>query len=140
MNGSFFAQGLLVAGAALLLGRWSIPGAFARVCLLASALGLMWIAYAPADRNLMLHIWAARWYFGAGALGMLAWGLAHAGQRRASLAAGCIAALGDLLLAYGPAPLVGLLGTGTVERIAAYPLPLWLGYMGWSALHSGRSR
>ncbi len=140
MNGSFFVQGLLICGAVLLgWGKRPFAGMLPRGCLLVAALGIMLVAYAPADRNLMLHIWAARWYFGAGALGMLLWGFVYAGQRRAALAAGGVAVLGDFLLACGPAPLVAFLGAGTVERLAAYPLPLWLAYTGWAALRSPNS-
>ncbi len=137
MNASFFAQALLIAGAALLLPRRLAPGV-PRAALLLAALGLAVVALAPADVNSNLHISGARLHFAAGSLGLLLWGAPGMFRSRARAVAGaalCAAAVaiaGDMLLIVASGPIVNLLGPGTVERMAAYPLPLWLAFTGFS--------
>jgi hypothetical membrane protein len=156
MNASFFLQGVLIAGGAMLLPRSSFP-VFPRVFLLLSALGVMLVAMMPSDVNMNLHVQGANFHFGFGSLAMLFSGVLLLRQWRgatskadrivlareakaAFLAAGA-AILGDLLIVYGSGPVDDMFGRGTVERLAAYPLPLWLAWTGWMLLRerSGRS-
>ncbi len=153
MNASFFLQGMLIAGGALLVPRRAVPGLLGvvpRVFLLLSALGVMVVAAFPSDVNLNLHVTGAEFHFGFGSLAMLfsagallaRWRrstskldrLVYAQQAKVTLLAATVAILGDLLIVYGSGPLDDALGRGTVERLAAYPLPLWLAWLGWTAL------
>lgn len=149
MNASFATQGVLIAGGALLLRRSLLPGlsgGSACALLLLSALGVAALAYAPSDVDANLHISAARLHLACGALGMLcaAFSLRRNRARlpawtalaaQAFLACGALAALGDFLLVFG-GPAQATLGIGTVERLAAYPLPLCLAFTGALALRA----
>lgn len=148
MDGSFLLQGVLIAAGAVLLPRPVSPGApgwAARVLLLLSALGVAVVGYSPEDVDTNLHISGARLHFGCGSLAMLLWGFAsvmrHHGvpkaAQRAFFAAG-IAICGDMLLYLGSGKVNDMLGTGLVERLAAYPLPLWLAWTGWTLLRERR--
>lgn len=140
MNGSFFLQGVLIAGAALLLPRRVSPGwagLLSRLFLLFAAVGTIWIARVPEDVNMNSHITGASLYFVASTLAALFWGLSGVGRRRCAgggagvalvCAALCVA--GDLLLALGGGTLRGILGPGLIERFAAYPFILWMGWTG----------
>ncbi len=145
MNLSFFVQGVLIAGGALLLSRRESPGrlgGLARFTLLLAALGLAAVAVAPEDVDLNLHISGARTHFLAGTLGMLFWGLSlvtawhRTGSPRTALLAFAVAAFGDVLLVFENGPMSALIGGGTLERLAAYPLPLWLAWTGISLLRA----
>lgn len=147
MDGSFLLQGLLIAAGAVLLPRRVSPGALgwaSRALLLLSALGVAVVGYSPEDVDTNLHISGARLHFGCGSLAMLLWGLAITVRRHgtpgavpAFLAAG-IAIFGDILLYLGAGPIQNMLGAGLVERLAAYPLPLWLAWTGWTLLRERR--
>ncbi len=138
MNASFVAQGVLIAGAALLLPRRLAPGAWiplARVLFVAAALGVSLVGWAPADVNGNLHVAGAQLHFAASSLGMLVWGFAGRGrQARFALCAAAVAIAGDALLVLGGGPALNLFGPGVAERMAAYPLPLWLAWTGWATL------
>ncbi len=158
MDGSFFLQAILIAGGALLLPLRYSPGWTGRVSrglLLLAAFGVYDVAVAPEDVNINKHIFGAGLNFFAGALAMLFWSIALAlyehGHRRkrgpspgrsrqawVAFAAALVAGTGVRLLYHPAGPLNGFLGAGTVERLAAYPLPLWLAWMGWTVLRSGR--
>ncbi len=147
MNSSFLLQGILIAGGALLLprrvaGGWL--GGLARAALVLAALGVATVAMAPEDVDMNLHISGARVHFVAGPVGMLLWGLELvAGRRRTgqspapALIAFGIAAFGDVLTVFQNAQTAAMVGGGTIERITAYPLPLWLAWTGWSLLRAG---
>ncbi len=148
MDGSFLLQGVLIAAGAVLLPRRVSPGALgwvARVLLLLSALGVAVVGYSPEDVDTNLHISGARLHFGCGSLAMLLWGLARIMRRdgafqaagAAFLAAG-VAVCGDVLLYMGASRVNDMLGPGLVERLAAYPLPLWLAWTGWTLLRERR--
>jgi len=148
MDESFLLQGVLIAAGAMLLPRRLSPGALgwaARVLLLLSALGVAVVGYSPEDVDINLHISGARMHFGCGSLAMLLWGLGIMMQRHgtlgatqaAFLAAG-VAIFGDMLLYLGTGPVQNMLGAGLVERLAAYPLPLWLAWTGWVLLRGQR--
>ncbi len=149
MNASFVTQGVLIAAGALLLPRRLSPGAtgvLARAALIFAALGVAVVGFAPEDINLNVHIMGARTHFLASTLAMLFWGLALVFSRQktvglpralrtgspALLAFG-VAAFGDVLLVLGNAQTAAMLGGGIVERLAAYPLPLWLAWTGAAA-------
>lgn len=153
MNASFGLQGGLIAAGALLLPRRLSPGVagtLARVALVFAALGVATVGIAPEDRNMNVHLMGARTHFLLGTLAMLFWSVALPLHRRRTLAlppslrsAGpallgfAIAAFGDVLLVFGNAQTFAMLGGGTVERLAAYPLPLWLAWTGaaaWKAM------
>ncbi len=153
MNASFAAQGVLIAGGALLLRRSLLPrlsGGLACALLLLSGLGVSTLAYAPSNVDANLHLSAARLHLACGALAMLCAALAiRLNHRRlpawattvalAALVCGAVATLGDLLLVFGGSPLQSVqsvLGVGTIERLAAYPLPLWLAFAGALALRA----
>ena len=150
MNASFTLQGALIAGGALLLPRRVSPGAFgvgARVFLLLAALGMLMIGHAPEDVDANMHIFGARLHFLCGSLAMVCWGLAllrararYAAQARLALAAAAVASCGDFLLVFENSRSAALLGPGTIERIAAYPFPLWLAGMGFVLLRAFSSR
>ncbi len=151
MDGSFLLQGVLIAAGAVLLPRRVSPGALgwaARVFLLLSALGVAVVGYSPEDVDTNLHISGARLHFACGSLAMLLWGLASVVRRddapQAAQAAGAaflaagVATCGDLLLSLGSSTVNDVLSAGLVERLAAYPLPLWLAWTGWTLLRNRR--
>ena len=137
MNASFVLQGCLIAGGAALtrrvLPRGALVGAGAGLIGL-SGLGVIAVGLAPEDANPAIH------YFGAAEnlifcnLGMLALGLAMSVSQgasrliaRAGVAAGVIGLAGLACLASGH---YAGIGPGGVERVAAYPFPLWLSATG----------
>lgn len=146
MNGSFLAQGLLIAGGALLVARNTVPGWMgqaARLCLMASAAGLLLVATHPEDADTAVHLAGAKLHFVFASGAMLLWGVgcARLGWRRAAwaaLVAAVVAIFGDVVLSLaGAKGLQGAMGTGTVERLAAYPLPVWLAWTGVETLRAG---
>ncbi len=149
MDGSFLLQGLLIATGAVLLPRRLSPGAFGwavRVLLLLSALGVAIVGYSPEDVDANFHISGARLHFGCGSLAMLLWGLASVLRRHdipsamPAFLAASVAIFGDALLYLGTGSLQNMLGIGSVERLAAYPLPLWLAWTGWTLLRKRPKR
>jgi hypothetical membrane protein len=136
MNASFVLQGALIfAGSALV---WPLfPKGLARLALgliAASGLGVAIVGLAPEDV-------APGWHY-AGAAGNLLLSNAGAALIGVALMREKLAprAVGLLSLGLGLLGLVGLaalasrldlgLGAGAIERIAAYPFPLWLAGMG----------
>jgi hypothetical membrane protein len=136
MNASFVLQGGLILGGALLVRPAFPPGrlfAGALALIGASGAGVALVGLAPEDLLPKLHyLGAAENLFCCNA-GMAAMGLAML-RRSAARASGAIA------LAAGVAGLIGLgclgagldfgFGPGGVERVAAYPFPLWIAGMG----------
>ncbi|RRA47755.1 DUF998 domain-containing protein [Acidipila sp. EB88] len=163
MNSSFVLQAVLIAAGTLLLSGRFFPtwaGATARVFLLLSAVGVLLVGLFPEDANANFHVLGARMHFLLGALAMLLIAIAHrrrAGSPRharpdatwlrfqpvAGSIAASIALFGDVLIAYSNEQTAAVLGTGTIERIAAYPFPLWLALTGswtlWAVLAGGNS-
>ena len=152
MDASFLLQAVLIASGALLLPLRFSPGwlgVIARVLLLLAAFGVYDVAIAPEDVNINKHIFGAGLNFFTAALAMLFWSIALvvAGRRRApsrsrqawvAFTAALVAGIGVRLLYRPIDPVNALLGAGTVERLAAYPLPLWLAWTGWSVLRTHR--
>ena len=160
MNASFLTQGVLIAAGALLLPRRFSPGftgVLARIALVFAALGVATVGIAPEDLNMNVHLMGARAHFLASTLAMLLWGVSLVFHRRTvsrlpralqrpgpALLGFAVAAFGDVLLVFGNAHTSVVLGGGTIERLAAYPLPLWLAWTGAAAgltlLRSRQSR
>lgn len=146
MNGSFMLQGLLIFfGAVLVRKLFPIGRAFtlALALLALSGLGVLVVGIAPEDAHLQAHTSGAAVNFIAGGLGMLVLGMAMLRNSRChkttgwiSVAAGAVCLLATAGLALRGTAVWSDLhgGIGTVERFAAYPLPLWLTSMGFALL------
>lgn len=146
MNGSFMLQGLLIFFGAILLRRF-FPGArrytVALVLLAISGLGVLVVGLAPEDVHPTPHILGAAANFIGGGLGMLLVGIAILRDGSASRTMGWLSVIAGticllataMLTSRGTAMWSGLnWGVGTVERFAAYPLPMWLTGMGYVLL------
>ena len=142
MNASFVLQGLCITGGALLLSRriaGDLFGLAARLFLLISAYGVMLVGFTPEDVNRRMHIHGALFNFVGSSLGLLLLGFSFlrsgAPLKRLAgitLAAGAVSLVGDLFFIFPNPHLNAAVGAGLLERIAAYPLPLclaWLGFM-----------
>ena len=135
MNGSFIVQGVLISVGALLMRRLFPAKAGYRVALLlflASGLGVLVVGLVPEDSNAQVHRMAALVHLLAGNLAMLVIGVSMlAGAARVrfrgviTLLAGLLGLTALALLALGEKDV------GTFERMASYPLTLWLTWMGW---------
>jgi hypothetical membrane protein len=126
MNGSFVLQGFLIFFGALLLRRL-LPGI--AVALLAIAgLGVLVVGLVPEDTNARLHLQGAAANFLGGNLAIIL--LANRWKSWFTFAAGSIGLLATFALAFHGRSL----DIGTVERLAAYPLPLILSWSGWRML------
>ena len=137
MNGAFVLQGVLIVS-----GTWLLRPTFPNGAVWSSALwliggsgvGVFLVGQAPEDAFPALHSAGAVENFVSCNLGMAAIGVAMLLRRSGpkwlgaiSLGAGALGLTAVALLAAG----VDLgLGVGGVERIAAYPFPLWLAGMG----------
>jgi hypothetical membrane protein len=144
MNASFLLQGLLIFAGAVVV--WPLfPKGLARLALgliAASGVGVAVVGLAPEDA-------APGWHYLGAAENLL---LSNAGA--ALIGAALLRekrAVGLLSLGFGLLGLAGLaalavrvdlgLGAGVVERIAAYPFPLWLAGMGvWLLAGGGETR
>jgi hypothetical membrane protein len=135
MNGSFIVQGVLISVGAILMRRLFPARASYRVALLLfliSGVGVLVVGLVPEDSDAQVHRVAALVHLLGGNLAMILIGLAMiAGAARVRFR-GVITLLAGLL---GLTALV-LLGlgekdVGTFERMAAYPLTLWLTWTGW---------
>jgi hypothetical membrane protein len=140
MNGSFIVQGVLISVGAILMRRLFPAKGSYRVALLlflVSGVGVLGVGLVPEDSNAQVHRVAALAHLLAGNLAMILIGVAMvAGAARVRFR-GVITLLAGLL---GLTALV-LLGlgeknVGTFERLAAYPLTLWLTWTGWLMFHS----
>jgi hypothetical membrane protein len=140
MNGSFVVQGVLISVGAILMRRLFPAKASYRVALLlflVSGVGVLVVGLVPEDSDAQVHRLAALAHLLAGNLAMILIGVAMvAGAARVRFR-GVITLLAGLL---GLTALV-LLGlgeknVGTFERLAAYPLTLWLTWTGWLMFHA----
>jgi hypothetical membrane protein len=126
MNGSFVLQGLLIFFGAVLL-RGLLPRI--AVALLAIAgLGVLVVGLVPEDTNARLHLLGAAANFLGGNLAIIL--LAKHWKSWITFAAGSIGLLAAFALAFRGMSW----DAGTVERLAAYPLPLFLSWSGWRML------
>jgi hypothetical membrane protein len=145
MNAAFVIQGALIFAGAVVV--WPLfPKGLARVGLAlvaASGLGVAVVGFAPEDVAPGWH------YLGAGEnlllsnAGAALVGAALLRERRAPRAAGLLSLGFGLIGLAGLAGLAGRfdfgLGAGVIERIAAYPFPLWLAGMGGWLLSGGET-
>jgi hypothetical membrane protein len=143
MNGSFVLQGFLIFFGALLV-RGFFPARpfyrFALFLLAVAGVGVLVVGLVPEDADFRLHILGAVANFLGGNLAMMVLGAIRP-KSWITFAAGSGGLLAMLALAFRGSPAWAALGlhAGTVERLACYPLPLWLTWTGLRML-SGRLR
>jgi len=143
MNGSFLLQGLLIFCGTLLMRRFFPRGklfTFALFLIAIAGFGVFVVGLAPEDVNFRLHSFAAAQHFFCGNAGMAMLGIVVLSRSRSSLSRTFLWMgtlwMGTISLAMGLAGLLGMLllsqhsylgcGVGGMERIVAYPLPIWL--------------
>jgi hypothetical membrane protein len=137
MNASFVLQGVLIVVGALVVWPLFPQGTLSRLALgliAASGLGVALVGLAPEDFALAWHYLGAAenlLFCNAGAALL---GVALLREGRAPRAVGLLSVAFGVI---GLAGLAGLafgydfgLGSGGVERVAAYPFPLWIAGMG----------
>jgi hypothetical membrane protein len=132
MNASFILLGIIIlVGAALIyrafpVGRTRIVG---MVLLVLAGPGEILVGLFPENVNITPHMIGAAAQFVSGNLGIVMLGIAIAATRRQtslaifSIIMGSVGLLATLFLISGNYLSVGI---GGIERLAAYPLPLWL--------------
>jgi hypothetical membrane protein len=132
MNGSFQLQGLLIFFGTVLVRRFfpAKPVYWIALSLLAVAgVGVLLVGLVPEDEDIRWHLMGAAANFAGGNLAMILLGLASTKQwyGRITLLLGSAGLLATLALMFRSG-----LGSevGMVERLAAYPLPLWLTWTG----------
>ena len=143
MNASFLLQGALLAGGAWLLARRRPPGGLGAagfVLVGASGLGVALVGLAPEDVAPGWHYAGAAENFLTCNFGALLTGAAFLAQGRASrglalwsLLAGATGLAGVALIA---ASVDFGWGAGAIERIAAYPFPIWVASLGLRMLRT----
>jgi hypothetical membrane protein len=147
MNASFVLQGLLIVfGAVLVRGFFPTRLVYriALALLVIAGVGVLQVGMVPEDVNLRLHLLGAVANFLGGNFALTLLGLVMIRQsvceRPAmrwkswfTFALGSIGLLATLSLAFRDTPSWAALGwnAGTVERVAAYPLPVWLTWTGF---------
>lgn len=150
MNGSFVLQGFLIFFGSVLVRRMFPPRLFDRtvVFLLAIAgVGVLLVGLFPEDADFRLHMLGAVVHFLGGNIAMTLLGLmmirrsvceppATRAKGWITFVAGSIGLLATLALGLRGTPSWAASGwdAGTVERLAAYPLPLWLTWTGFLML------
>src|ERR1700693_3875716 len=140
MNGSFVVQGVLISVGAILMRRlFPAKGSYriALLLFLVSGMGVLVVGLVPEDSDAQVHRVAALVHLLAGNLAMVLMGLAMvAGAARVRFR--CVITLLAGLLGLTALVLVGLgeKNVGAFERLAAYPLTLWLTWTGWLMFHS----
>jgi hypothetical membrane protein len=129
MNASFLLLGLTMATGAVLVAA-AFRAGWARMLglllIAAAGLGVFLVGLFPENENIAVHTAGAGLNFIGGNLGMVVLGIAGSGSRRfdrASLVMGIFGLGGTILFVEGV--FLGL-GQGGMERVAAYPLTLWL--------------
>jgi hypothetical membrane protein len=132
MNASFILLGVIILVGAMLVRTTFPPGQSRAVGLMLLALagaGIIAVGLFPEDVNIMCHRLGAAAHFILGNLGMVVLGIAlWTARRRPGLAiyttvSGIVGLLATAL--FVSEHYLGL-GIGGMERLAAYPLPLWL--------------
>ena len=147
MNASFLLQGVLITFGAVLVRSYFPRGVLSGMALLsiaAAGLGILLVGLAPEDAIPRLHVFGAVVNFFCCNAGMAAMGVAMARWRRSTRN------LGVITLVVGVVGLTGVglmamrvylgLGVGGLERLIAYPFPLWLAVMGVLILASNGVR
>jgi hypothetical membrane protein len=144
MNASFLLQGLLIVFGALLV-RPSFPkrGLWAAAMRLigVAGVGVFVVGLAPEDVAPKLHFVGAVANLVCCNAGMAAMGIAMLHWKEPAYAMGLIALAAGMTGLFGFAFLaVGVylgLGVGGMERVVAYPFPLWLASVGILLLRRG---
>ncbi len=147
MNGSFVLQGLLIVfGAVLVRGLFPAKPVYriALALLVIAGVGVVEVGAVPEDVNFRLHLLGAVANFLGGNLAMilLGWvmirrsvceGMPLRLKSWITFALGSVGLLATLALAFRGTPSCAALrwNAGAVERLAAYPLPLWLTWTGF---------
>jgi len=138
MNASFILLGVIILVGAVLIRHAFPPGRTRTVGLVLLALagpGEILVGLFPENVNITPHSIGAAAHFISGNLGIVVLGITIAATRRQAPLAVCSISLGIVgLLAtalFVSGHYLGL-GIGGMERIAAYPLPLWLIVVGAS--------
>ncbi|MFE5208081.1 DUF998 domain-containing protein [Streptomyces sp. NPDC056600] len=139
MNGSFIALSVLfLAGVVLAGGLWrrGPAGLVARTALATTACGFALAGLAPADVDEPVHVLGAVLALAVGNVALFLAGVGLADRvprlwRRAAVVAAATGATGCVLLALQRD--LGL-GTGGMERVAAYPILLWAFALGLAGL------
>ena len=139
MNVSFVLQGVLISVGAILMRRLFPAKLSYRVALLlflVSGVGVLVVGLVPEDRDAQVHRVAALAHLLAGNLAMILIGVSMlAGAARVRFR-GVITLLAGLLGLTALALLgLGEKDVGTFERMAAYPLTLWLTWTGFLMFH-----
>jgi hypothetical membrane protein len=155
MNSSFVLQGLLIFFGAVLMTKCFPTRLVYRIALLLFAVagvGVLVVGLVPEDTNAQLHVAGAAAHFLGGDLAMIFVGLvlirlppggmAGKGSGWVTFAAGAVGLLATIAIGFRGTPSWTALGwdAGTVERLAAYPLPLWLTWTGYRFLRGTRWR
>jgi hypothetical membrane protein len=147
MNASFVLQGVLICAGAFVVWPLFLRGALSQLALglvAASGLGVALVGLAPEDS-------APGWHYLGAAENLLFCNAGAALLGVALLREGeAPRVVGLLSLGFGLIGLTGLaglavghdfgLGLGGVERVAAYPFPLWIAGMGAWLIGGGQSR
>jgi hypothetical membrane protein len=150
MNSSFVLQGLLIVfGAVLVRGYFPAKPVY-RIAIgwfVIAGVGVLEVGLVPEDVNLRLHVLGAVAHFLGGNLAMVLLGLVMIRgsvcealplrlRSWITFALGSVGLLATLALAFRGTPSWVALGwnAGTVERLAVYPLPLWLTCAGFLIL------
>jgi hypothetical membrane protein len=144
MNTSFVLQGLLIVAGTLCVRPLFPPGKLWVAALLltgVSGLGVIVVGLAPEDTLASIHYLGAVENFFCMNAAMVLMGMAMLGWSRD------IRLMGALTLCAGLIGLCGLaflgahaylgLGVGGMERVTAYPFPLWIAAMGALLLRRG---
>lgn len=137
MNGSFLLQGILIGAGALLLWRRA-SGPAERLGLLFAALsapGVFLVGLFPEDAAPSIHHDAAAVHFVALSLSALCFAAALWPRGPRTLPLAVVSLVAALTGTTGTA-LLGLhldfgFGPGAVERLVAYPFPIWLAVLGF---------
>ena len=147
MNSSFVLQGFLIVFGTVLVRSFFPAQLVYRIALalfVIAGIGVLEVGMAPEDVNFKLHVLGAAANFLGGNLAMILLGLVMI--RRSvceapllrmrswiTFALGSVGLLATLALAFRGTPSWATLGwdAGLVERMAAYPLPLWLTWTGF---------
>jgi hypothetical membrane protein len=144
MNASFISLGVIILLGIALIYRAFPSGRTRSIGMVLLALagpGLMLVGLFPENVNITPHTIGAAAHFVSGNLGIAVMGIAIAATRHQtplavfSIIAGSVGLLATVLFVSGH--YLGL-GIGGMERIAAYPLPLWLIVVGYDVI-SGTS-
>jgi hypothetical membrane protein len=150
MNASFVLQGLLIVFGTVLVRSFFPERLVYRIALallVIAGIGVLEVGMVPQDINPRLHLLGAAANFLGGNLAMILLGLVmirrsvcEAQRLRwrswITFALGSIGLLATVALVFLGNPSWAALrwNAGTVERLAAYPLPLWLTWTGWRIL------